>query len=1009
MSDIINQNTEPLFIFDMPDDETLSETISVKGEKGERGDPTKLSDLENDEGFITVNTDELANYYTKTATDNLLNTKLDKSTFNALEMPSDFFTGDETVSGSGSNITLADTADATLKSITINGQTSQSGTPTPESPVDVETVTGTQTITITGDDTQTYELELGKIELNVLGTYKDRIWKNSTDSQFYNANLPTDAWCLHKETDHATIDSLTDGTTYAINTSSTNTTRVLISKCLNGQGIFSPESARLLAKCKHLQAKIMWSSDQVGFFIDTDANLTKNGLCFRIAKATVGTSATEVETWLNDNPLDIYYVLASPTDTLITDAKLVEQLEQLEKAHGGSGSTVIAVSGTLPALLSVEAYKRNWNGTTAGLNNELANIYTKTEVDNLLGDEVRFIFPKFWANVFSGDCNLIKYGAVNILIDCYNPTSGGIDAYAYVKSMLDDNDAKHIDVFICSHYHWDHIGSFEKLAQDGYIDSTTKLFMPAETTKFGWDQSIANQKARCNTYGITYYVPAENETYTIGDLKLTFYNCDAEAMDDYYPEGTGSQNATSMVTLFEHKNVKALYTGDATRLTYKRLRELGVITGKVALHKIGHHGIETSTDNNFFDKYNAEYAVISGGILDFAKNNFGLGSEATILQANGTKIYPTYMQEDYIEMVSDGDSMTCVKGDHYVSSHGAEGKTVYVDINATGAAIQDGTEEHPYHEIMQAIGNYPKGTTTVLRIVLAAGNYCLSHEAGATHGKNTLTIRDLNVQITTTADDPADTTINGIDISNGMLSLTGVTVHVDNHAFVAYNSRVLIRSCVITTSDGLITSAQDAIDSHESNIYIDNTTIENANRGIKAGTGSVIVAKNVTFGSLNTTTFIQKEKDTVLVDYGTSYANASDKYSDVKHFTNAIAPVLLYQSSASTYPSSITINSDFSKFNRVRIDYVTGRSTRGSKEIYTPNNKNFVLSEVAHNTVDMSEYFLRVNLTGNTVTLQYPLIRKTTFATSTVEYQQTDGLRIERIIGFNDDQVIDLS
>lgn len=53
MSDIINQNTEPLFIFDMPDDETLSETISVKGEKGERGDPTKTSQLINDSDYTT--------------------------------------------------------------------------------------------------------------------------------------------------------------------------------------------------------------------------------------------------------------------------------------------------------------------------------------------------------------------------------------------------------------------------------------------------------------------------------------------------------------------------------------------------------------------------------------------------------------------------------------------------------------------------------------------------------------------------------------------------------------------------------------------------------------------------------------------------------------------------------------------------------------------------------------------------------------------------------------------
>lgn len=53
MSHITNQNTEPLFIFDMPDDEVLSQTISVQGEKGERGDPTKTSQLINDSDYTT--------------------------------------------------------------------------------------------------------------------------------------------------------------------------------------------------------------------------------------------------------------------------------------------------------------------------------------------------------------------------------------------------------------------------------------------------------------------------------------------------------------------------------------------------------------------------------------------------------------------------------------------------------------------------------------------------------------------------------------------------------------------------------------------------------------------------------------------------------------------------------------------------------------------------------------------------------------------------------------------
>lgn len=77
--------SELKFKFKMPDDESLAEYISVKGEKGDKGDPTKLSQLENDTGFITGSTSSLTNYYTKTQTysrteaNNLLDEKADVS------------------------------------------------------------------------------------------------------------------------------------------------------------------------------------------------------------------------------------------------------------------------------------------------------------------------------------------------------------------------------------------------------------------------------------------------------------------------------------------------------------------------------------------------------------------------------------------------------------------------------------------------------------------------------------------------------------------------------------------------------------------------------------------------------------------------------------------------------------------------------------------------------------------------------------------------------------------
>ena len=64
--------------------------------------------------------------------------------------PADFFTAGETLTGTGSNITLNETIPAKLKDVELYGDSSQNGTPTPDAPVDVNVVTGEQTVKVTG-------------------------------------------------------------------------------------------------------------------------------------------------------------------------------------------------------------------------------------------------------------------------------------------------------------------------------------------------------------------------------------------------------------------------------------------------------------------------------------------------------------------------------------------------------------------------------------------------------------------------------------------------------------------------------------------------------------------------------------------------------------------------------------------------------------------------------------------------------------------------------------------
>lgn len=354
MSDIINQNTEPLFIFDMPDDETLSETISVKGEKGEKGDPTKLSDLENDEGFITNAADDLANYYDKTTTDTELAKKLDKTTFNAYEIPSDFFTGSETISGTGSAIALSNTAEATFISVGFYGNTVQDGTPTPDNPVPIEVVTGEQTIAITGDGSQTFTLNLGDIELCKNGNYTDYIYKGD------------DGWYLHKEINKKIF---TPADTHTVNVAQTNTARIAFSGGVYDQPPQTYSVGLGFSNMATGASSSGWNADVVGFSWASNGNVW-----WKFAKSIVGSTSDDVEAWLTGKVFVLYYPLATADETLITDATLIEQLEALLRAKSNKGTTVVTITGSLPIVLSIEAYSGNWDGTTSGLASDIAAV-----------------------------------------------------------------------------------------------------------------------------------------------------------------------------------------------------------------------------------------------------------------------------------------------------------------------------------------------------------------------------------------------------------------------------------------------------------------------------------------------------------------------------------------------------------------------------------------------------------------------------------------------------------
>lgn len=200
--------------------------------------------------------------------------------------------------------------------------------PNPDYPQAVQTVTGEQTVTIDdGINTHSYTVNLGSIELCKIGDYQDYIYKSGDD------------WYVHKAIGKVTLDGTETITSWS---SGTITSGYKIASITNLKNIVSGSTENIIVSDYFTKAEshnYLTSHDVEGFAT------TETNLYFRLNQ-TLGSFAT----WLSTHNTTVYYALATPTDTQITDNTLIGQLEAVHEwlTRYGYNSTV---SGTLPLII----------------------------------------------------------------------------------------------------------------------------------------------------------------------------------------------------------------------------------------------------------------------------------------------------------------------------------------------------------------------------------------------------------------------------------------------------------------------------------------------------------------------------------------------------------------------------------------------------------------------------------------------------------------------------------
>ena len=202
-----------------------------------------------------------------------------------------------------------------------------------------------------------------------------------------------------------------------------------------------------------------------------------------------------------------------------------------------------------------------------------------------------------YIDVGQGDCELIEFpDGQTMLIDA-GPAESGDKIVKYIKRLGYD----YIDYVVATHPHSDHIGGMKKVINSFGIG---EIYMPrAETTTKTYEELLKairqkGEKIKTTTAGTEIY--KGNDPYVKVET-LAPNSSQYEELNNY-----------SIVLKITYGKVRLLYMGDAEVLSEQEiLNKYDDVSADVV--KVGHHGSNTSSCQEFVRKVDPQYAIFSLG------------------------------------------------------------------------------------------------------------------------------------------------------------------------------------------------------------------------------------------------------------------------------------------------------------------------------------------------------------------------------------------------------------
>ena len=238
-------------------------------------------------------------------------------------------------------------------------------------------------------------------------------------------------------------------------------------------------------------------------------------------------------------------------------------------------------------------------------------------------------------NVGEGDSILLKNQGKSALIDTGNLISG-----PRLVKYLKEKGVEKLDYLIITHPHPDHIGGvffiLPMLKVEKIYDNGQDLGGVRKTCAiYRWYEDLVRKREN-------YAVLISGDSLTVGDLAL-------EVLWPLEPPTSSDFNAFSLVILVSHGSFSCLLTGDLTAPGERELLKRGVSL-KADVLKVGHHGAEDATTEEFLEAVSPRMAVIS---VD-EDNVWGYPSEKVLerLEKAGVKVYRTDRDGDIVLKIS---------------------------------------------------------------------------------------------------------------------------------------------------------------------------------------------------------------------------------------------------------------------------------------------------------------------------------------------------------------------